>query len=191
MILRKQSGDGETKFIWWKCLNIKRSWLEKWYSAFSTVYFRFRYLEYTLLIHNTLYIYIYNIMPILRNSYLKIRKHTNRHLTFCLAWTLRLNSLRHFIFPFSYLVTLWRLSSFSFCCLVTKSCLTLLDSMHCSLPGSSVHGISQARILEHVVISFSRESSQPRDWTCVPCVSPTLQSDSLPLSHLGSPHNLT
>ena len=35
--------------------------------------------------------------------------------------------------------------------------------MHCSLPGSSVHGILQARILEWVAISFSRGSSQPRD----------------------------
>ena len=40
----------------------------------------------------------------------------------------------------------------------------------CSLPGSFVHGISQARILEWVVISFSRESSQPRDQTCVSCI---------------------
>ena len=42
------------------------------------------------------------------------------------------------------------------CCLVTKSCPTLCDFMDCELPGSSVHGISQARILEWVVISFSR-----------------------------------
>ena len=39
--------------------------------------------------------------------------------------------------------------------------------MDCSLPGSSVRGISQARILEWVAISFSRGSSQPRDWTWV------------------------
>ena len=39
--------------------------------------------------------------------------------------------------------------------------------MDCSLPGFSVHGISQARILEWVAISFSRRSSQSRDWTCV------------------------
>ena len=39
--------------------------------------------------------------------------------------------------------------------------------MDCSLPGSSVHGILQARILEWVAISFSRGSSQPRDWTRV------------------------
>jgi len=44
-------------------------------------------------------------------------------------------------------------------CLVTQSCLTLCDPMDCSLPGSSVHGILKARILEWVVILFSRGSS--------------------------------
>jgi len=44
-------------------------------------------------------------------------------------------------------------------CLATKLCLTLGDSMDCSLSGSSVHGISQVRILEWVAISFSRGSS--------------------------------
>ena len=43
--------------------------------------------------------------------------------------------------------------------------------MDCSLPGSPVHGIFQARILEWVTISSSRGSSQPRDWTLVTCVS--------------------
>ena len=38
---------------------------------------------------------------------------------------------------------------------------------NCSLQGSSVHGISQARILELIAISFSRGSSPPRDWTCI------------------------
>ena len=42
--------------------------------------------------------------------------------------------------------------------------------MNCSLPGSSVHGISQARILEWVAISFSRGSSLPRDQTHVSCI---------------------
>ena len=46
---------------------------------------------------------------------------------------------------------------------VAQSCLTLCDLMDCSLPGSSVHGIFQARILEWVAISFSRGSSWPRD----------------------------
>ena len=48
-------------------------------------------------------------------------------------------------------------------CSVTQSCLTLCDSMDCSLPDSSVHGISQARILEWDPISYSRGSSWPRD----------------------------
>ena len=43
----------------------------------------------------------------------------------------------------------------------------LCDPMDCSLPGSSVHGIFQARILEWVATSFSRRSSQPRDRTQV------------------------
>ena len=48
-----------------------------------------------------------------------------------------------------------------------QSCLTLCDPMDHSLPGSSVHGIFQARILEWVTISSSRGSSQPRDQTCI------------------------
>ena len=48
-----------------------------------------------------------------------------------------------------------------------QSCLTLCDPMDCSLPGSSVHGILQARILEWVAMPSSRESSKPRDRTLV------------------------
>ena len=47
--------------------------------------------------------------------------------------------------------------------LVAQSCLTLCNPMDCSPQDSTVHGISQARILEWVAISFSRGSSQPRD----------------------------
>ena len=50
---------------------------------------------------------------------------------------------------------------------VTQLCLTLCHPMDCSPPGSSVHGILQARILEWVAILFSRGSSQPRDQTQV------------------------
>ena len=46
----------------------------------------------------------------------------------------------------------------------SQSCPTLCDPMSCSLQGSSVHGIFQARVLEWVAISFSRRSSRPRDW---------------------------
>ena len=55
--------------------------------------------------------------------------------------------------------------------LVTKSRLIPVIPMDCSLPGSSVHGIFQARILEWAAISSSRGSSRPRDRTCTPCVS--------------------
>ena len=51
--------------------------------------------------------------------------------------------------------------------LAVQLCPTLCDPMDCSPPGSSVHGILQARILEWVVIPFSRASSWPRDLTRV------------------------
>ena len=69
---------------------------------------------------------------------------------------------------------------------VTQSYLTLCSPMDCSLPGSSIHGIFQARILEWVAISFSRGSSPLRDWTCLLQLL-HWQADSLPLSHLGDP----
>ena len=52
-----------------------------------------------------------------------------------------------------------------------QSCLTLCDPMDSSTPSSSVHRISQARILEWVAILFSRGSSQPRDQTPVSCIA--------------------
>ena len=67
--------------------------------------------------------------------------------------------------------------------LVSQSCPTLCDPMDCSLPGSSVNGISQARILECFAIPFSRRSfnpgTEPR--------SPALQGDSLPSEPPGKP----
>ena len=56
-------------------------------------------------------------------------------------------------------------------CSVAKSYPTLCDPMDCSPARSSVHGISQASILEWVAISSSSGSSQPRDRTCVSCIS--------------------
>ena len=50
---------------------------------------------------------------------------------------------------------------------VAQLCQTLWDPVDCSLPGCSVHGILQARILEWIAISFPRGSSQPRDQTRV------------------------
>ena len=51
-----------------------------------------------------------------------------------------------------------------------QSCLTLCNPMDYSLPGSPVHGILQARILEWVTVSSARGSSQPREWTWVSCI---------------------
>ena len=56
------------------------------------------------------------------------------------------------------------------CCLVTRSCLTLCDPVDCSPPGSSVHEISQAWILEWFAVPSSRGSSRLRDWTCISCI---------------------
>ena len=67
--------------------------------------------------------------------------------------------------------------------LVANSCPSLCDPVDCSMPDSSVHGISQARILEWVAISFSRGSPTPQGWNL--CLL-HWQSDSLPLSYQGS-----
>ena len=64
-----------------------------------------------------------------------------------------------------------------------QSCLTLWVPMDCSPPGSSVHGILQARILEGAAMLSSRGCPLPRDGT----VSPALWADSLLLNHCGSP----
>ena len=55
--------------------------------------------------------------------------------------------------------------------------------MDCSPPGSFVHGVSQARTLEWVTLSYSSVSSWPRGRTRVSCKTPALQADSLALSH--------
>ena len=72
-------------------------------------------------------------------------------------------SVSHYYKPF----LLWSLKWSE----VAQSCPTLCDPMDCSLSGSSVHGIFQARVLEWVAISFSRGSSQPRNRTRVSCIA--------------------
>ena len=67
-----------------------------------------------------------------------------------------------------------------------QSCPILCDPTDSSPPGSSVHRISQERILEWVAISSSRGSSRPRDWTFVFFHLLHWQADSLPLRRLGS-----
>ena len=65
------------------------------------------------------------------------------------------------------------------CMLVTQSCPTLCDLMDCSSPGSSVHGIPQARMLEWVAILFSRDLPNKG----IEPASTAWQADSLPLGH--------
>ena len=67
---------------------------------------------------------------------------------------------------------------------VTQLCLTLCDPMDCSLLGSSVHGILQARILEWVAISFFRDLLDPG----IEPKSPALQADSLLTEVQGKPN---
>ena len=67
--------------------------------------------------------------------------------------------------------------------LVTESFLTLCDPTHCSPPGSSVHGISQARIVEWVALSFSRGPPSPG----MEPGSPALRVDSLLAQPPGKP----
>ena len=67
-----------------------------------------------------------------------------------------------------------------------KACLTLCDPMGCSPPGSSVHGILHARILEWVAMPSSRGSSDPETEPMSPA-SPALAGGFfLPLSHRGN-----
>ena len=89
----------------------------------------------------------------------------------------------------SYAKSCTRLSAWAHthpvCCwgLVVKSCQLFCDAMDCSPPGSSFHGISQARILEWVAVSFSR--GFPTQGLNLGI--PYWQLDSLSLSHQGSP----
>ena len=70
------------------------------------------------------------------------------------------------------------------CCLVAQLCLTLCHPVDCSPPGSSVRGISQARILGWVAMLSFRRSSRPKDRTCISYIGrPVLYH----LSHQGSP----
>ena len=68
-----------------------------------------------------------------------------------------------------------------------QSCLTLCNPMNCSLPGSSVHGILQARTLEWVAMTFSRGSSRPRDRTHITYTSCIGRWILFHEGHLGSP----
>ena len=75
------------------------------------------------------------------------------------------------------------------CVKLLQVCPTLCDPMDFSLPGSSAHGILQARILKWVAMSSSRGSSRPRDQTCISSVSCINRRVLYLLHPLGSSHS--
>ena len=83
-----------------------------------------------------------------------------------ICWSLDLQDFRSWLY-----LEEGPLKGYMHTCMHSWSCLTLHDPMDCSPPGSSVHGILQARILDWVSTFFSRGSFPPRDWTFVSWVS--------------------
>ena len=82
--------------------------------------------------------------------------------------SIRFNPLNQSICHFHYII----ISEFD------QLCLTLCDPMDCSLPGSSIHGIFQASVLKWAAISFSKGSSQSREWTLVSGLADALPSET-------------
>ena len=94
------------------------------------------------------------------------------------VWTqsIWLQNLGHFIIALHWLIT--------FYCLVAKSSKLFCNFMDYSAPGYSVHGISQARILEGVAISFSRGTFWPRDRTPISCIGRQIRSLTNYICHI-------
>ena len=105
-------------------------------------------------------------------------KFTNFSMQFCEFWQSNGHDhnqdMEQFHYPKHYLMSLCGQSLLQLLVVVvvvTKSCLTLGNPMDCSPPGSSIHGIFQARILEWIAISFSRGFSWLKKWTPVSCIA--------------------
>ena len=84
------------------------------------------------------------------------------------------------------IICLWHFN-ISVCAKLLQPCLTLSDPMDCSLPGSPVQRILQARILQWMAVSSFSESSLPRDQTLVSLCLLNWQASSLPLAPPGNP----
>ena len=98
--------------------------------------------------------------------------------------TLKLDIL-HFFFAIFIINKTKHTCRYVWVCAQLLSPVWLCNPIDCSPIGSSVHGISQARTLEWVAISFSRRSSQPSCWTCISYVSCIGRQILYLLSHLG------
>ena len=122
------------------------------------------------------------------------------HRSYVMKLDSKINKQKHYVHPNKkktnhFTVNLWQKEkkphlphSPSFASLVTQLKLALCDPMDCSPPGSSVHRIFQAKILEWVSSSFSRGSSPPRDRTWVSCIA---GNDCLPTKPPGKPKMLS
>ena len=92
----------------------------------------------------------------------------------CRSWVISIGCSQGFWVTFSHIENKFCTSTGHGCVYsVTQSCLTLCDILDCSPQGASFLGVLQARMLEWVVISSSRESSRPRDRTHISCISCT------------------
>ena len=107
------------------------------------------------------------------------RKYAKPFLTLKIIILIHLNFFEWLFLVWVFLVrlifSLWKVlkifkTSHYIMCVFTKSYPALCDPLDCSPPGFSVHGISQARILEQVAISSSRGPFWPRDRTCSSCI---------------------
>jgi len=115
---------------------------------------------------------------------------------YCYKWQDFLFSHRWIIFwcVYVYIYTHIYVYLYVYICMCVCACVLnhfsrvgLCDPMDCSPPGSSVHGILQAGILEWVAISYSRGASQTRDQICISHVSCIGRRVLVHLHHLGSP----
>ena len=111
-----------------------------------------------------IFLFISNIITLYTNSLVFVKNFT--------MVLYIVNIYKCFLYNFiTDLEKLYILKLLVMCVLVAQLCRTLSDTMDWSLPGSSIQGILQARILEWIAISLPRESSRLQDWTLVSCIA--------------------
>ena len=115
--------------------------------------------------------------------------------TYC--WGLAWRNFKHYfssMWDECNCVVVWAFFGIAFlwdvCMLIAQLCLNLCNPMEYSPPGSSVHGIVQARIPQWVAISFSRGASRPRDQTHVSCTAGRFFTICLPSEPPGKPTHI-
>ena len=122
-------------------------------------------------------------LPFLHSEAMIFSKHTDFQLSLWKAILSKIVNLSFFFFFLNWVLGLYL--DFLEVSEVAQSCPTLCNPFDSSLPGSSLHGALQARILEWVARYSSRESSQPRYWTQVS----SMWVDSLPSEPPWKPKN--